>query len=124
MKNILIIEDNASNLMLTEDILKRAGYNVLTATDAEDGIALAIENLPDLILMDIQLPGTDGLTATRILKDNFNTQHIPIIALTAHAMKGDEEKILAEGCDGYIPKPIRYKQFLESISKFLDTYTA
>ena len=124
MKNILIIEDNASNLMLTEDILKRAEYNVLTATNAEDGIALALNTLPDLILMDIQLPGTDGLTATRILKDNFNTQNIPIIALTAHAMKGDEEKILAEGCDGYIPKPIRYKQFLESIQKFLEAHTA
>ncbi len=120
MKSILIIEDNASNLMLTVDILQRANYNVLTATNAEDGVRIATKKLPELILMDIQLPGTDGLTATRQLKMNPNTQHIPVIALTAHTMKGDEEKILAEGCDGYIAKPIRYKAFLKTIGEFIN----
>ena len=119
MKSILIIEDNPSNLTLTVDILKRDNYDILTATNAEDGIKLAKEALPDLILMDVQLPGTDGLTATRILKKHMSTQHIIIIALTAHAMKGDEEKILEAGCDGYIAKPIRYKAFLETIHEFL-----
>jgi len=124
MKSILVIEDNASNLMLTVDILQRADYSVLTATNAEDGIRTATEEFPDLILMDIQLPGTDGLTATHQLKDNPSTQHIPVIALTAHAMKGDEEKILSEGCDGYIAKPIRYKAFLETIRNFFETHPA
>ena len=118
MNSILIIEDNPSNLTLTVDILERDNYDILTATNAEDGIELAKEALPDLILMDIQLPGTDGLTATRILKADASTQHIIIIALTAHAMKGDEEKILEAGCDGYIAKPIRYKEFLETIRDF------
>ena len=122
MKQILIIEDNPSNLTLTVDILERAGYDVLTATNAEDGIQIARDQLPDLILMDIQLPGTDGITATRILKNDLITQDIPVIALTAHAMKGDEEKILSEGCDGYIAKPIRYKSFLDTIHEFFQEH--
>lgn len=124
MKRILVIEDNPANLTLTVDILERAGYSLLTAMDAESGMAIAREALPDLILMDIQLPGTDGLTATKILKNDPLTQHVPIIALTAHAMKGDEEKMLAQGCDGYIAKPIRYKSFLETISTFFETHPA
>ena len=122
MKQILIIEDNPSNLTLTVDILERASYDVLTAVNAEDGIKIAREQLPDLILMDIQLPGTDGITATRILKNDLITQDIPVIALTAHAMKGDEEKILSEGCDGYIAKPIRYKSFLDTIHEFFQEH--
>ena len=122
MKQVLIIEDNPSNLTLTVDILERADYSVLTAVNAEDGIKLAREHMPDLILMDIQLPGTDGLTATRILKNDLMTQDIPVIALTAHAMKGDEEKILSEGCDGYIAKPIRYKSFLDTIHEFFQEH--
>ena len=122
MKQVLIVEDNPSNLTLTVDILERAGYDILTAVNAEDGIKIAREHIPDLILMDIQLPGTDGLTATRTLKNDLLTQDIPVIALTAHAMKGDEEKILSEGCDGYIAKPIRYKSFLDTIHEFFQEH--
>jgi len=117
---VLIVEDNPTNMKLAADLLKRAGYQVLKAFDAEEGIAMAMEKLPSLILMDIQLPGMDGLTAIRLLKGGEKTHHIKIIALTAFAMKGDEEKMLAAGCDGYISKPIRYKEFLETVKVMLE----
>jgi len=117
---VLIVEDNPTNMKLTSGLLKRAGYEVLKAFDADEGIALAREKLPALILMDIQLPGMDGLTATRLLKGDEKTRHIKIIALTAFAMKGDEEKMLAAGCDGYISKPLRYKEFLEAVKTMLE----
>ncbi|MBF0592961.1 MAG: response regulator [Nitrospirae bacterium] len=117
--NILIIEDNALNMKLASDILRRQGYTVIQATEADTGINIAIEEQPSLILMDIQLPGMDGLTATRLLKKNEKTKHIKIIALTAFAMKGDEERMIEAGCDAYISKPIRYKEFLAAVASLL-----
>jgi len=116
---ILVIEDNPTNMKLITSILKKTGYEILQAENADKGIEMAIEKLPHLILMDIQLPGKDGLTATKILKNNPKTSHIKIIALTAFAMKGDKERILKAGCDGYILKPIRYKEFLKEVELVL-----
>jgi two-component system, cell cycle response regulator DivK len=96
-----------------------AGTHRVGATDAEAGLALAREQLPELILMDIQLPGMDGLQATALLKGDDATRDIPVVALTALAMKGDEERIRAAGCDGYIAKPMRYQEFLAAISSAL-----
>src|ERR1035437_3991233 len=97
-------------------LLQSAGHTVLTATDAEAGLTLAREEQPNLILMDIQLPGMDGLEAPRLLKRDDATRAIPVIALTALAMKGDEERIRAAGCDGYIAKPMRYREFLATVA--------
>ena len=116
MARILIIEDNAANMKLGVLLLETAGHTVITATDAEAGLTLARAERPDLILMDIQLPGMDGLEATTQLKQDEATRAIPVIALTALAMKGDEERIRAAGCDGYIAKPMRYQDFLATIS--------
>ena len=115
MGKVLIIEDNPANMTLAVFLLTSAGHAVLSATDAEAGINTARTEHPDLILMDIQLPGMDGLQATAVLKDDEETSSIPVIALTALAMKGDEERIRAAGCDGYIAKPIRYQEFLKAI---------
>lgn len=119
MARILIVEDNAPNMKLTVLLLEREGHEVLQATDAEEGLRLASGNLPDLILMDIQLPGMDGLTATRMLKDNIATRGIKIIALTALAMTGDREKIEAAGCDAYIAKPIHYQEFQKVVREMI-----
>lgn len=119
MKRILVIEDNATNLKLATTILVKAGYDVVQERDALSGIERAHKTRPDLILMDVQLPGMDGLSATRQLKRDPDTQAIPVIALTAFAMKGDEQKIRAAGCDGYIAKPIRYREFLTQIEAVL-----
>lgn len=116
MATILVVEDNPDNMLLVVFLLKSVSHAVLTATDAEAGLTLARDTRPDLILMDIQLPGIDGLQATALLKRDSATRSIPVIALTALAMKGDEERIRAAGCDGYIAKPIRYKEFLASIA--------
>jgi len=116
---VLVIEDHPVNMKLASDLLTTKGYTVLQANDAETGIRMARQDAPGLILMDIQLPGMDGLTATRVLKNDDNTKHIPVIALTAFARKGDEERILSAGCDGYIAKPIRYKAFLETVALFM-----
>jgi two-component system cell cycle response regulator DivK len=113
---VLVIEDNAANMTFALFLLKSAGHEVLSASDAEAGLALARDEHPDLILMDIQLPGMDGLEATTLLKRDEATRAIPVIALTALAMKGDEERIRAAGCDGYIAKPMGYKEFLAAIS--------
>lgn len=121
MTTILIVEDNAMNMKLTSVILKTAGYDILQAEDGETAIDLAQENKPDLILMDVQMAGMDGLSATRILKGNQETAAIPVIALTAFAMRGDEEKILAAGCDGYLPKPFQRDTLLATISMKLAT---
>src|SRR5213075_946330 len=112
---ILVVEDNAANLKLATFLLESAGYVVISASNAETGVTLARTRQPALILMDIQLPGMDGLQATAILKADEATRAIPVIALTALAMKGDEERIRAAGCDGYIAKPMRYKEFLAAI---------
>jgi two-component system cell cycle response regulator DivK len=116
MATVLVIEDNATNMTLAAFLLRSAGHAVLSARDAEAGLALAREEKPDLVLMDIQLPGMDGLEATALLKRNDATRAIPVIALTALAMKGDEERIRAAGCDGYIAKPMRYPDFLATVA--------
>jgi two-component system cell cycle response regulator DivK len=116
MATVLIVEDNPANMTLATFLLKSAGYAVLSATDAEAGLALARREQPDLVLMDIQLPGMDGLQACAILKKDEGTRDIPVIALTALAMKGDEERIRAAGCDGYIAKPLAYREFLATIA--------
>ena len=116
MAKILIVEDNPANMTLAVFLLKSAGYTVITATDAEAGVGVARAEQPDLVLMDIQLPGMDGLQATGLLKADPTTRAIPVIALTALAMKGDEERIRAAGCDGYIAKPLAYKEFLATVS--------
>jgi two-component system, cell cycle response regulator DivK len=119
MPKILVVEDNPANMTLATLLLESAGHTVLPAVDAETGVALARVEQPDLILMDIQLPGMDGLQATALLKQEDSTRGIPVIALTALAMKGDEERIRAAGCDGYIAKPLAYKEFLATISQQL-----
>ena len=119
MGRVLIIEDNAANMTLAAFLLESAGHAVIRATDAEAGLLLAREQHPDLILMDIQLPGMDGLEATALLKGSDATRAIPVIALTALAMKGDEERIRAAGCDGYIAKPMRYHDFLAAVAAHL-----
>jgi two-component system cell cycle response regulator DivK len=116
MAKVLIVEDNSANMTLAVFLLQSAGHTVLSARDAEAGLTLAREEQPDLILMDIQLPGMDGLQATALLKRDDATRAIPVIALTALAMKGDEERIRAAGCDGYIAKPMRYQEFLATIA--------
>ncbi len=112
MAKVLIVEDNPANMTLAVFLLESAGHSVICATDAEAGLTMARNEQPHLILMDIQLPGMDGLEATALLKQDAATRAIPVIALTALAMKGDEERIRAAGCDGYIAKPLVYKNFL------------
>jgi len=119
MARVLVVEDNAGNMTLATFLLESAGHTVLTATDGEAGVALAHAEQPELILMDIQLPGMDGLQATALLKAGEETRAIPVIALTALAMKGDEERIRAAGCDGYIAKPMAYKEFLAAVERAL-----
>ena len=119
MSTILVVEDNATNLTLSTFLLESEGHTVVAASSAELGLTLALECRPDLILMDIQLPGMDGLQATALLKGNEATRGIPVIALTALAMKGDEARIRAAGCDGYIAKPLAYKEFLVIIRAYL-----
>ena len=119
MARILIIEDNPANMKLAVLLLHNAGHEALSAVDAETGMAMARADQPDLILMDIQLPGMDGLTATALLKQDAATAHIPIIALTAMAMKEDEEKSQKAGCDAYIAKPLRHGELYAAIDSLL-----
>ena len=116
MGKVLIVEDNPANMTLATFLVRTAGHTVISATDAEAGVTLARAEQPDLILMDIQLAGMDGLEATQLLKRDEGTRAIPVIALTALAMKGDEERIRAAGCDGYIAKPLAYKDLFELLS--------
>ena len=116
MAKVLIVEDNPANMTLAIILLESAGDSVITATDAEAGLTLARLEQPHLILMDIQLPGMDGLEATTLLKHADATRRIPVIALTALAMKGDEERIRAAGCDAYIAKPLAYRDFIAVVS--------
>ena len=124
MARILIIEDNPANLKLALLLLENAGHVPLCAIDAESGLALARSDPPDLILMDIQLPGMDGLTATMQLKADPATAAIPVIALTALAMQEDREKSLQAGCDAYIAKPLRYRELYAAIASLLAGGTA
>ena len=118
-KVILIVEDDPKNLKLFRDLLQVSGYTTLEATDGKQGVELAREERPDLILMDIQMPVMDGLEATKLLKNDDVTKDIPIVALTAYAMQGDEEKMREAGFDGYISKPIDVKGFLKKISEVI-----
>jgi two-component system, cell cycle response regulator DivK len=118
-KRVLVVEDNPANMKLATLLLEHAGYGVLRAENASDGIALAREQRPDLILMDIQLPGMDGLEATRVIKADEALREIKVAALTAFAMKDDEQRVLAAGCDAYIAKPIEYKEFLAEVARLL-----
>jgi CheY-like chemotaxis protein len=117
--SILVVEDNPVNLELVVDLLTNAGYRVLTANDAEAGLHVAAAEQPDLVLMDISLPGTDGLQAVSSLKSSSRTAHLPIVAVTAHAMAGDEEKARAAGCFAYLTKPIDTRLFVRQIANFL-----
>jgi two-component system cell cycle response regulator DivK len=119
MSTVLVVEDNPANMKLAVTLLQSAGHTVLSANDAEAGLTLARDQQPNLILMDIQLPGMDGLQATALLKQDDATRAIPVIALTALAMKGDEERIRAAGCDGYIAKPMGYQEFLATVAAHL-----
>jgi two-component system, cell cycle response regulator DivK len=115
MARILVVEDNPANMKLVTLVLRECGHEVLQAADATEGLAAARRERPDLILMDVQLPGMDGLAATRQIKADPTTCCIPVLALTALAMQGDAERIGAAGCDGYIAKPIRYKDLLRAL---------
>lgn len=116
MLRILVIEDSPVNMALTVAILESAGHSILQADHAAEGIEIARREQPDLVLMDIQLPDIDGLAATRRLKSDPRTAQLPVIALTAFAMKGDEDETRKAGCDGYVTKPIRYKEFLAEVN--------
>lgn len=117
-KKILIVEDEPRNLKLVRDLLERFGYETIEATDGEQSIELARTQKPDLILMDIMMPKMDGLEATRIIKEDVITKHIPVVALTSYAMKGDKERTLEAGCDGYISKPIDIRELMKTVENF------
>ena len=118
-KRILLIEDNAVNRRLAQFLLKSQGYEVWEVTSAPEAFASLKEKRPDLILMDIQLPGMDGLTATKQLKADPTTRDIPVLAVTSYAMKGDEAKAFEAGCSGYVTKPIDKTLFLQTVAKVL-----
>ncbi len=116
-KTILVVEDNDLNMKLFHDVLEMRGYNVLQAKDAMEGWRIAREHRPDLILMDIRLPGVSGLEVTKRLKADETLKSIPVIAITAFAMAGDKEKFLEGGCDAYIDKPISIPNFLQTVER-------
>jgi two-component system, cell cycle response regulator DivK len=118
-KSVLIVEDNPMNMKLFAAMIASQGYRVLQATDGSHGLDIALRQHPDLIIMDIQLPGTSGLEITHSLKADDATRDIPIIATSAFTLRGDEEKILASGCDGYMAKPIAISDFLALIESFM-----
>lgn len=119
MKTVLIVEDNELNMKLFHDLLEARGYRILQSRDGMEALRLAREERPDLILMDIQLPEVSGLEVTKWIKQDEHLRSIPIIAVTAFAMKGDEEKIREGGCEAYIAKPISVANFLETVQRFL-----
>jgi two-component system cell cycle response regulator DivK len=119
-KKILIVEDNELNMKLFHDLLEVHGYTTLQTRDGREALSIAREHRPDLILMDIQLPEVSGLEVTRWIKEDDEIKSIPVIAVTAFAMKGDEEKIRNGGCEAYIAKPISVSTFLETIEKVLN----
>jgi len=120
-RRILVVEDNDMNMQLVEYLLEEEGFDIVKATSGEEALTLTRANgkPPDLILMDIHLPGMDGLSVVRAIKADSRTSRIPILALTAHAMRGDKDRFLEAGCDGYISKPIDVKTFIASIEKYL-----
>jgi len=117
---ILIVDDNEKNMKLARDVLGFAGFRILEAANAEEAIALAQEQVPDVILMDIRLPGMDGTTAVGHLKGETRTAAIPVVALTSFAMKGDRERFLAAGFDGYLEKPISVREFPDQVRRFAE----
>ena len=119
-KTVLVVEDNELNMKLFHDLLEVHGYNILQTKDGMDALRLAREHKPDLILMDIQLPEVSGLEVTKWIKEDDDLKSIPVIAITAFAMKGDEEKIREGGCEAYIAKPISVTNFLETVQRFLN----
>jgi two-component system cell cycle response regulator DivK len=118
MSLVLIVDDNERNLRLARDVLRAHGFDTILALTAAEGVSLAIEQRPDVVLMDIRLPDMSGTEATRLLKDDPRTVGIPVVALTSLAMKGDRERLLAEGFDGYLEKPINVREFPEQVRGF------
>ena len=116
-KNVLIVEDNELNMLMIRSLLQLGGYIVSEATDAETGLRLARQKKPDLILMDIQLPGMDGLTAARLIQQDTELKYIPIIVISSHIMQGGDQQAAEAGCKGYISKPIDTRGFLKEIEK-------
>jgi CheY-like chemotaxis protein len=116
---ILVVEDNERNLKLLRDVLEYAGYDVRVARTGEDGVTLAVKEPPDLVLMDLQLPGIDGMEALRRLRESPRTADIPVVAVTAQAMKQDRERALDAGFDGYVEKPISVRAFPDQVRGFL-----
>jgi two-component system, cell cycle response regulator DivK len=114
---VMVVEDNPANLRLLSMLLGKAGYSVCSANNAEEGIERIRALKPALILMDMQLPGMDGIAATKAMKADPQIRAIPVVAITAFAMKGDEQRMRAAGCDGYITKPIRYREFLVEVGR-------
>jgi len=123
MSLILIVEDNEKNMKLARDVLQVKGYSTLEAVTGEEGIRLAVEQKPDLVLMDIQLPGINGIEALRILRANPETAAIPVIAVTASVMQHDRKQIMEAGFDAYVGKPINLKEFLDAVRKALEGKT-
>ena len=122
-ERILLVEDDFMNMRLAQHILEGEGYTIIKAATGNEAITQVESILPDLILMDAQLPDMDGMTVVRILKENAITRNITILALTACAMKGDQERMLRMGCDGYISKPINVQDFIDTVRRFLSSKT-
>ncbi len=116
---VLVVEDNERNRKLLRDVLGFAGFTVIEATTAEDGVALALERSPDIVLMDLQLPGMDGIEALRLLRDAPKTRSLPVVAVTAFAMRDDRERVLSAGFDGYLEKPISVRALPDQIRGFM-----
>ena len=120
VKTVLIVEDNELNMKLFHDLLEAHGYRILQTKDGMEALRLARIHKPDLILMDIQLPEVSGLQVTKWIKQDEDLKHIPVVAVTAFAMKGDEEKIREGGCEAYVAKPISVMSFLQTVERFLN----
>ena len=121
-RKVLVVEDNDMNMQLVEYLLEEGGYEIAKAASGEEALSIARDPAmitPDLILMDIHLPGMDGLSVVRAMKSDERMRRVPILALTAHAMRGDKDRFLEAGCDGYISKPIDVKTFITSIEQYL-----
>jgi CheY-like chemotaxis protein len=119
-RRILVVEDNPLNLKLVRDVLSASGYDVVEAQSGEDGVRLALEAAPDLVLMDLQLPGIDGYEALRLIRADARSDGVPVVALTAFAMREDRERTAAAGFDGYLSKPISVRDFPAQVGEFLD----
>jgi two-component system cell cycle response regulator DivK len=119
-ERVLVVEDNEKNMKLFRDVLQATGYRTIEATCGEDAIELAIANSPDLVLMDIQLPGIDGVEARTRLRANSSTATIPVLALTAQAMESDRERLMASGFDGYISKPVNVVDFVAIVKEYCE----